>query len=168
MDARALLASCGLVLVLAACGPRTESVAAPTAEATGAQAADGPAASCLAVADAARPRREGEPEKVSIKHVLVKYRGARSAPDGVTRSREEACLRAQEARSKLEGGQSFEEVVAAYSEEPGAVSRGGSIGAVTRAEVVPPFADAAFELRTGEVSHVVETPFGFHVLYRSE
>lgn len=165
MDARAILLSFGVILC--ACGPKA-GAAGPPAQATGPETTDDPAASCLAVADAARPRREGEPEKVSIKHILVKYRGAKGAVEAVTRSREDACLRAQEARSKLESGQSFAEVVSAYSEEPGAVSRGGSIGAVTRADVVPSFADAAFELHTGEMSHVVETPFGFHVLYRSE
>ena len=105
---------------------------------------------------------------MTVKHVLVKYAGAKKAAATITRSREEACLRAMDARAKLESGTSFAEVVKAYSEEPGAASREGSIGAVARGDVVPPFADAAFELAPGETSHVVETDFGFHVVLRTE
>jgi hypothetical protein len=152
------------VLALVACGGATSSP--PPAAA--AAAPPSPAAQCLAIAGAARARRSDEPAKVTVKHVLVKYAGAKKAPKTVTRTREEACLRAMEARAKLESGSSFAEVVKVYSEEPGAVSREGSIGAVGRSDVVPPFADAAFELGPGETSHVVETDFGFHVVQRTE
>jgi NIMA-interacting peptidyl-prolyl cis-trans isomerase 1 len=123
---------------------------------------------CLAVAGAKRARRPDEPAKVTAQHVLVKYAGAKKAAPTVTRTREQACLRAEEARAKLEQGSSFADVVNAYSEEPGAATRGGSLGPIERAHVVPPFADAAFELRAGEVSHVVETDYGFHIILRTE
>jgi NIMA-interacting peptidyl-prolyl cis-trans isomerase 1 len=135
---------------------------------SGSAAADGPAAHCFAIADAKREPRPGEPMKVVVKHVLVKYVGAKRAAPTVTRTREEACLRAQEARSKLEQGSSFADVVKEYSEEPGAATRAGSLGAIERSQMVPPFADAAFELAAGEVSQVVETDFGFHVILRTE
>jgi len=117
---------------------------------------------------AKRARRPDEPAKITAQHVLVKYAGAKKAPATVTRTREQACLRAEEARSKLEQGMSFADVVSAYSEEPGAATRSGSLGPIERSNVVPPFADAAFELKAGEVSHVVETDFGFHVILRTE
>ncbi len=123
---------------------------------------------CLAVADAKYPRSPSEPDKISVKHVLVKYAGAKSAPDSITRTREQACLRAEEALSKLKAGTSFSDVVAAYSDESGATTRDGSIGTIERGDVAPPFADAAFELKMKEVSEVVETPFGFHVILRVE
>lgn len=128
-----------------------------TAEPPPAPNADTPASKCLAIAGAKREKHPGEPAKVGAKHVLVKYAGAKKAAPAVTRSREDACLRAQEARSKLESGASFEDVVKEYSEEAGAATRGGSIGTVERKEVAAPFADAAFELKPGETSHVVET-----------
>lgn len=84
----------------------------------------------------------------------------------MTRTREEACLRALQARDTLRGGADFDVVVRDYSDEAGAVSRGGSLGPMERKELVPAFADAAFELASGELSDVIETPFGFHVIFR--
>ena len=156
-----------LTLAVAACGG--EATPAPASPATASASGGGGAAErCLAVAGAKRERKPSEPAKISAKHVLVKYAGAKKAPPTVTRTREQACLRAQEARAKLEQGTPFVDVVATYSEEPGATTREGSLGSIERSHVVPPFADAAFELAAGEVSHVVETDFGFHVIMRTE
>ncbi len=158
----------GLVVValgtMLGCGGGTTVATAPA----GGGASDSAADRCLAIAGAKRERRADEPAKVTVKHVLVKYAGAKKAPDTVKRTRSDACLRAQEARSKLEAGQSFADVVRDYSEEQGATSREGSLGAIERSFMVPPFADAAFELHPGDVSHVVETEFGFHVIMRTE
>ena len=142
--------------------------AAPQPKPQQAGAADSPAAQCLATADAKREKRADEPEKVTVKHLLVKWSGAKRAPANITRTREEACLRALEARTKLEKGASFGDVVKEYSDEEGAATREGMLGAIKRAEAAPPFADAAFELHVGDVSYVVETDFGFHVIMRTE
>jgi len=155
-----------MTFAVAACGG--EATPAATSPATASRGGSSPAERCLAVAGAKRERKPNEPAKVSAKHVLVKYAGAKKAAPTVTRTREEACLRAQEARAKLEQGTPFADVVATYSEEPGATTREGSLGPIERSHVVPPFADAAFELAAGEVSHVVETDFGFHVIMRTE
>ncbi|MEZ4262932.1 MAG: peptidylprolyl isomerase [Polyangiaceae bacterium] len=151
-----------------ACGAPAEPKPPVAQAAAPAPAADTPAGRCLAIAGARRERRADEPKKLSAKHILVKYAGAKRAPETVTRTREEACLRAQEARDKLEKGASFADVVREYSEEPGAVTREGSLGAIERGDVAPPFADATFELRVGDTSHVVETDYGFHVIQRTE
>ena len=161
-----------LTVVLAACGGGEGTPAARSPDAPGTASAGGAggdaAERCLAIAGAKRARKANEPAKVSAKHVLVKYAGAKKAPAAVTRTREQACLRAEEARAKLEQGVPFAEVVATYSEEPGATTREGSLGAIERSHVVPAFGDAAFELSAGEVSHVVETDFGFHIIMRTE
>jgi hypothetical protein len=151
-----------IALALAACGGAQTK---PSAEHV---ATDSPAAQCIATADAKRARRPDEPQKVTVKHVLVKWSGSKRAPATITRAREDACLRALEARTKLEKGASFAEVVAEYSDEEGAATREGMLGAIERAQAAPPFADAAFELHVGDVSYVVETEFGFHVIMRTE
>ena len=153
-----------LLLSFLACGgsqtaPQHEK--APVAQ-------DSPAAQCIATADAKRERKADEPEKVTVKHLLVKWSGAKRAPATITRTRDEACLRAQEARAKLEKGASFGDVVKEYSDEEGAATREGLLGAIRRADAAPAFADAAFELHVGDVSYVVETEFGFHVIMRTE
>jgi parvulin-like peptidyl-prolyl isomerase len=123
---------------------------------------------CLALAGAKRARATDEPDKVTVKHVLVKYAGAKNADDKVQRPREAACLRALEARDKIREGADFAEVVKQYSDEAGAATREGSIGSVSRKDVAKPFADAAFELKASQLSDVVETEFGFHVIFRTE
>ena len=89
-------------------------------------------------------------------------------PEGVRRTREEAKKRAQEALLKIRGGADFIETVKQYTDEPGGAERGGDLGVFDRALMVKPFADAAFALKIGEVSEVVETKYGFHVIKRTE
>jgi parvulin-like peptidyl-prolyl isomerase len=167
---RPLLAFVGCTVFLAlappACGGQSSEVKAPAEE--GVQLKDTSAARCLETAGAKRQRKAEEPAKVSVKHLLVKYAGAKSAPATIKRTREEACLRALEARNKLEQGSDFSALVKEYSEEPGAATRDGSLGTIQRSDVVPPFADAAFELDLNQASDVVETDFGFHVILRTE
>jgi NIMA-interacting peptidyl-prolyl cis-trans isomerase 1 len=173
-------ASLLFVAIVAACGgaPPAAAPAAPSpkpdaaapAPASGAAGGLDAAAveQCLAAAGAKRARFSGEPVKISVKHVLVKYKGAKNAGDSIARSREEACLRAIEVRDKIREGTDFDEMVKQYSDEAGAATRGGSLGAVERAELAKPFADAAFELSVNQVSDVVETESGFHVIFRTE
>ena len=127
-----------------------------------------PAQKCLALANAQREKKPGEPAKIGARHVLVKHKDAKNPTGAVTRTREEACLRALEARDKILAGADFDAIVSEYSDEKGAAERRGSLGTVERAEVAPPFADAAFELAIGQMSDVVETDFGFHLILRSE
>ena len=133
-----------------------------------AASADSPAAACLALAGAKRDRNPSEPTKITVRHVLVRYAGAKNARPPVARTREDACLRALQARDELRGGLEFVEAVKKYSDEPGAATRAGSLGQIERKDVAPPFADAAFELHPKEFSDIVETDFGFHVIMRME
>jgi hypothetical protein len=164
-------------LFTAACGasspppaPPPAETAAPAAPAPTAVAkADGAAAEqCLASANAKRARFSGEPAKIGVRHVLVKHKGSKNPAAGVTRTREEACLRAVEARDKLRQGGDWDAVVKEYSDETGAATRGGTLGSIARTDVAKPFADAAFELSVNMLSDVVETEFGFHLIFRNE
>jgi len=102
-----------------------------------------------------------------VRHILVKHTGSRSPPQNLTRTEGQACLRAQEALDKLKAGADFTKLVAEYSDSPGP-GNDGALGAIHRAEMDHAFADAAFELEPGQMSNVVETPFGFHVIVRTE
>jgi hypothetical protein len=117
--------------------------------------------------EAARPAPAAT-DVFGARHLLVQYQGAMRAPSTITRTKEEARARAEEARRKARTGVRFEDVVAEYSDEPGAARRGGDLGTFKRGQMVPEFQAAVERLGVDEISGVVETPFGFHVVLRTK
>ncbi len=109
-----------------------------------------------------------EPEYIAAQHLLVMYAGSKSAPARIKRTKEEARARAFEALELIKKGQDFDKVVAAYTDEPGGGGRHGDLGRFKRDMMVGPFSDAAFALDVGQVSTVIESPFGFHVIRRNQ
>ena len=109
-----------------------------------------------------------QPTEISARHLLVSYKGALRASPGIGRSKVEAKARAEEAQKRAAAGEDFVALVKQYSDEPGAAERGGDLGKFDRESMVPAFANAAFALKVGEISAVVETQFGFHVILRTE
>jgi hypothetical protein len=112
--------------------------------------------------------KDTQPEEISAQHLLVMYQGSKSAPASVKRTRDEARIRAGEALDAVKHGQDFDKVVSSYTDEPGGAVRRGRLGRFTRDRMVKAFSDAAFALEVGEVSKVIESPFGFHVIRRLE
>jgi peptidyl-prolyl cis-trans isomerase NIMA-interacting 1 len=108
------------------------------------------------------------PDAIIAQHILVAYKTAKRAPKGVTRSKAEAKARAAEALGKITSGTTFEDAVKQYSDDAGSADRMGSVGKFRRDAMDPAFSNAAFALRVGQVSDVVETPFGFHVIKRTQ
>ena len=112
---------------------------------------------------------EAPPEWITAQHVLVCYSGASRCPRNVTRTKEQARARAEEARQKaLEGRMDFGEVAEVYSDDPNGKERQGSLGKFKREANVKQFSDVAFALNVDEISPVTETPFGFHVIKRNQ
>lgn len=67
-------------------------------------------------------------------------------------------------RERILKGDKFSTLAALYSEDPGSAIKGGELGFVGRSDLVPEFAAVAFKLKDGEVSRIVETEFGYHII----
>ena len=61
-------------------------------------------------------------------------------------------------------GVSFESQAKLYSEDPGSGAKGGDLGLVERGQMVPDFESALFKLKDGELSDIIETQFGYHLI----
>jgi peptidyl-prolyl cis-trans isomerase NIMA-interacting 1 len=118
-------------------------------------------------------RREQErlarlPTRIGARHILVMHQRSQQKSEAITRTREEARKKAQECLMSLRSGNAWEAVLRECSDEPGALDRGGDLGVFERGMMVKNFSDAAFELSVGQISELVETPYGFHIIQRTE
>jgi peptidyl-prolyl cis-trans isomerase SurA len=75
-----------------------------------------------------------------------------------------AFSRADSALHLLRKGEDFAEVAKEYSDDPGSKDRGGELGWFRRSTMTPAFERVAFSLRPGQISNIVYTPFGFHII----
>lgn len=97
------------------------------------------------------------PAKVTLSHVLI---GIVPGPAMESAARE----RAGAILSLVDQGEDFAMLARRFSEDPGSAGQGGDLGYFRRGEMVPEFEAAAFALKPGEVSGVVRTEFGYHIL----
>ena len=101
----------------------------------------------------AKPERFRSEEQVQIRHILI----AGKTP--------EARAQAEKLREELKAGADFATVAKARSADPGSAAKGGELGTFAKGKMLPEFDTAAFAMqKPGDLSEVVETKFGFHVL----
>ena len=67
-------------------------------------------------------------------------------------------------RERIVNGERFSTLARLYSQDPGSVAKGGELGMASKSIFWPAFSDAAMSLKVGQVSQVVETPDGFHII----
>jgi len=99
-----------------------------------------------------------EPEKASARHILLKI-----APDASDEEKAKAKEKLQGILKEARGGADFAELAKAHSECPSA-PQGGDLGYFARGQMVKPFEDAAFNMEPGQISDIVETQFGYHII----
>jgi peptidyl-prolyl cis-trans isomerase SurA len=97
------------------------------------------------------------PEKVKISHI---YRNPKASDEVKKESRELA----QAILDSIKAGADFSVMAKKYSEDPGSASQGGDLGFVKRGVFYPEFESVAFSLDTKEISNIVESPIGFHII----
>jgi len=100
----------------------------------------------------------GQPKRVKVRHILIRA----DAKDAEASAK--AKQKAESIQKEAVGGKDFSQLAKQYSEDPGTKDRGGEIGFITKGMVVPEFEQAAFSMKVGEVSPVIQTPYGFHIL----
>ena len=77
---------------------------------------------------------------------------------------DEALARAKDLRAKLLAGADFATLAKAESDDTGSGAQGGDLGEFKKGMMVPPFEEAAFAAKVGEVTEPVRTPFGYHLI----
>lgn len=103
----------------------------------------------------AQPERFARPEQVQVRHILI------AGNDAAARAKAELLLK------DLKAGADFAELARRNSADPGSAAKGGDVGFFAKGRMVPEFEQAAFAMQQdGELSDVVQTQFGFHILQR--
>ncbi len=98
-------------------------------------------------------------EQVHARHILIGVAQTATAKD-----KAEAKATAEAVLAQLRKGADFTKLAAQYSADPGNRNTSGDLGFFARGQMVKPFEDAAFKLKPGEISNVVETRFGYHII----
>jgi hypothetical protein len=122
-----------------------------------------PGLKCLDAAKAPRSVAADAPARIDVAHIVVKYAGLRDS-EKITRTREEACLRATQARERLLKGGDWDQTFEEYSDTKDATK--GVFRTVSQENLEEGFGNMAFSLKVDELSQVVETEKGFHVIWR--
>ncbi|MBK6516119.1 MAG: peptidylprolyl isomerase [Polyangiaceae bacterium] len=115
----------------------------------------------------AQPAPPPPSDILAAKRIVVRYKGSEGTPATVERSKEDAKKRAEEALKKIQGGAKFEEVAGEFSDEPGAKSTGGNMGNFKK-DVYPGLTKVLEPTKIGEMTGVVETPYGYEILIRTK
>jgi protein-export membrane protein SecD len=102
-------------------------------------------------------------KEVKANHLLICYKGATRCEEDI--SKEDAKEKIEELKAKITAN-NFIQTVKDNSTEPGASTSGGDLGWFGAGAMVKPFEDAALALKTGQISDVVETEFGFHLIFK--
>jgi peptidyl-prolyl cis-trans isomerase SurA len=96
-------------------------------------------------------------ESVEIGHILLQVKPGEAG-------KQKAYEQIEKIREKIIAGADFAEMAKKYSQDPGSAQRGGDLSFIQRGDLVKEFEEVAFNLKPDEVSDIVETTFGYHII----
>jgi parvulin-like peptidyl-prolyl isomerase len=163
----AILVACAalvLACVLTGCGERKQAETSQTPQSGQSQQASQTPEGGEG-AEASKTVQPAPPGTIRASHILIAYQG--SGVEGITRTKEEARKSIDDVLARIKKGENFEELASTYSDCPSA-EQGGDLGFFGRGRMVAPFDQAAFALKKGQISGVVETQFGYHIIKRTQ
>ena len=97
------------------------------------------------------------PTQVEVAQIMIK-------PKITDEQKDEIRAKLNNFRERIYAGEDFKMLAALYSDDPGSSVKGGELGFVNRGDLVPEFERVAFRLKEGEISEVVESQFGYHIV----
>ena len=98
------------------------------------------------------------PERVKVRHILIKTQG--KPKDDVAKLK----VKAEGILKQLQHGGDFADLAKKNSEDPGSAEKGGELGWIVRGQTVPNFEKTAFSLQPGQLSGIIDTEYGFHII----
>ncbi|MGL5328912.1 MAG: peptidylprolyl isomerase [Peptostreptococcaceae bacterium] len=101
-------------------------------------------------------------DEVKASHILIKTIDDQNKPLG-DKEKAEAKKKAEEVLAKVKAGEEFSKLAKEYSQD-GSAQNGGDLGFFGKGQMVKPFEEAAFSMKVGEVSDIVETEYGYHII----
>jgi len=104
-----------------------------------------------------------EEATVHASHILIRLE---QNADAAARTKARAQI--ETIQAQLKKGGNFAELATTHSQDPGSAPKGGDLGFFARGQMVPAFEEAAFTTKVGQVSGIVETPFGYHLIKVAE
>lgn len=99
-------------------------------------------------------------EQRHASHILISFGvGAKDSDKAAAKAKAEDILAQLRKNPKM-----FEELATKFSQDPGSATKGGDLGSFARGAMVKPFEDAVFSMKKGQISDIVESEFGFHII----
>ena len=104
------------------------------------------------------------PEQVKVRHILIKTPLPAPGVKEDEKAVADARAKAEDVLKQLKAGGDFAKLAEKYSEDPGSGKNGGELGWIGRGRTVPQFEKAAFSLPKGQISDLVKSSYGFHII----
>ena len=107
-------------------------------------------------------------DEVRVRHILIGTQATPGSDPSKVLSKDEARKKAQAVLDRARKGEDFVKLVEENSDDPGSKSKGGEYEFARKSGMVQAFEDASFNLKPGQISDLVETEFGFHIIKLEE